>query len=52
VDFNTCDATNEEDAFAVCSTQELVVLGLVCDSDLNELSTPWDDENEPMVQAA
>ena len=51
MDFNKFEAMNEEDAFAVCSTDELVAMGLVSDADLDELFAPWSNETE-VVQAA
>jgi hypothetical protein len=49
MDFNNFD---NDAAFAVCSTTELYELGLITDSDLDELFAPWESETEEIAQAA
>lgn len=51
MDYSKYEAMDESEAFAVCSTSELVALGLVSDSDLDELFAPWGEEVE-VTQAA
>jgi hypothetical protein len=50
MDFNNFD--DSDTAFTTCSTSELYELGLISDSDLDELFAPWESDTDDLAQAA